>query len=60
MVNAKDVGLVEDLASDAVEPAGARQVVPDRLLDPIRASSARPASPMRWTIVGKADGGVAQ
>ena len=60
MVDAEDLRLVEDLAHDATELAGARQVVPDGFSSTIRASSWRPASPMRRTIVGKAEEGVPQ
>ena len=60
MVDPEHLRLVEDLARDAVELARARQVVPDRLLDHDPRLSWRPASPIRWTIVGNGRGGVAQ
>ena len=58
MVDPKDLRLVKDFADDLSELAGARQVVPDRLHDP-RTFPELPL-PIRRTIVGKAEGGVAQ
>jgi hypothetical protein len=60
MVDAKDLLFVEDLAHDAAEFERARQVVPDRLLEHDPCVSPRHPSPIRRTIVGKAEEGVPQ
>ena len=60
MVDPEDLRLVEDPADDPAQLAGARQVVPDRLLEHDPGVLRRPASPMRRTITGNADGGVPQ
>ena len=60
MVDPEDLRLGEDLARDAVEGARACHVVPDRLLDHDPRLIPDAASPIRRTIVGKAEGGVAQ